>query len=102
MNFFKQPDPAPKVELKVVTVSADDLEDLISRVVRSEMERLTNIGGGFEDELWNRKQTADFLGISQQTLAKLVLEERIPAQRSGRKYHFLKSQVVDYLKGRNN
>ena len=66
------------------------------------MERLTNIGGGFEEELWNRKQTADFLGISQQTLAKLVLEERIPAQRSGRKYHFLKSQVVDYLKGKNN
>jgi excisionase family DNA binding protein len=51
-----------------------------------------------QEELWDRKQAAGFLGISEQTLVKLVLEEKIVAQKSGRKYHFLKSSVMNFLR----
>ena len=72
--------------------------------MRKEMELIYQnpyIGGSQEDELWNRKQAASFLGISEQTMIKLVLEKRIVAQKSGRKYHFLKSSVLNFLKGKN-
>ena len=74
-------------------------------VVRSEIETLLQTpvtGTGFSEELWDRKQAATFLGISEQTLVKLVLEEKIIAQKSGRKYHFLKSSVMNFLKGKSN
>jgi excisionase family DNA binding protein len=74
-------------------------------VVRAEIETLLQTpvtGSGFAEELWDRKQAANFLGISEQTLVKLVLEERIIAQKSGRKYHFLKSSVMTFLKGKLN
>lgn len=92
------------MSLKIITVTPEDLEELVSRAVRKEMELIYQnpyIGGSHEDELWNRKQTASFLGISEQTMVKLVLEKRIVAQKSGRKYHFLKSSVMIFLKGKN-
>jgi excisionase family DNA binding protein len=92
------------MSLRIITVTPEDLEELVTRVVRTEMEQLYQnpfIGVTFEDELWTRKQAANFLGIGEQTIVKLVLEKRLVAQRSGRKYHFLKSSIMNYLKDRN-
>jgi excisionase family DNA binding protein len=89
------------LQTKIVTVSLDDLQIMMSKVVRTELETLvTNpfLGVDFKDELWDRKQAADFLGISQQTLIKIVLEGKIVAQKSGRKYHFLKSSIISFLR----
>jgi excisionase family DNA binding protein len=74
---------------------------MMSNVVRKELETLvTNplLGDDFKDELWDRKQAAAFLGISEQTLIKIVLEGKILAQKSGRKYHFLKSSILKFLR----
>jgi excisionase family DNA binding protein len=86
---------------RIVTVSLDDLQMMMSNVVRKELETLVThplLGDDFKDELWDRKQAAAFLGISEQTLIKLVLEGRLLAQRSGRKYHFLKSAILNFLR----
>jgi excisionase family DNA binding protein len=88
-------------QTRIVTVSLDDLQVMMSNVVKKELETLIthpHLGDDFKDELWDRKQAAAFLGISEQTLIKLVLEGRLIAQKSGRKYHFLKSSIVNFLR----
>lgn len=90
---------------QIIGISIDELQRIMKGVVRGEIETLLQTpvtGSGFAEELWDRKQAANFLGISEQTLVKLVLEERIIAQKSGRKYHFLKSSVMNFLKGKLN
>lgn len=91
------------LQTRIVTVSLDDLQLMMSNVVRKELETLvTNplLGDDFKDELWDRKQAAAFLGISEQTLIKIVLEGKITAQKSGRKYHFLKSSIISFLRAK--
>jgi excisionase family DNA binding protein len=93
------------MENQIIGISIDELQRIMKGVVRSEIETLLQTpvtGTGFSEELWDRKQAATFLGISEQTLVKLVLEEKIIAQKSGRKYHFLKSSVMNFLKGKSN
>ncbi len=89
------------VQTQVVTVSLEELKSLMSTIVRKEIEALVSnpyIGESFNEELWDRKKAAKFLGISEQTLVKLVLEEKLVAQKSGRKYHFLKSSIMNFLR----
>jgi excisionase family DNA binding protein len=91
------------LQTRIVTVSLDDLQLMMSNVVRKELETLVNnplIGDDFKDELWDRKQAAAFLGISEQTLIKIVLEGKLLAQKSGRKYHFLKSSIISFLRAK--
>jgi len=89
---------------QIIGISVDELQGIMKGVVRSEIESLLQTpvtGAGISEELWDRKQAAEFLGISEQTLVKLVLEEKIVAQKSGRKYHFLKSSVMNFLRCKN-
>ena len=91
------------LQTRIVTVSLDDLQLMMSNVVRKELETLVAnplLGDDFKDELWDRKQAAAFLGISEQTLIKIVLEGKLLAQKSGRKYHFLKSSVISFLRAK--
>lgn len=89
---------------QIIGISVDELQRIMKGVVRSEIESLLQTpltGAGISEELWDRKQAAEFLGISEQTLVKLVIEEKIVAQKSGRKYHFLKSSVMNFLRCKN-
>jgi hypothetical protein len=89
------------MQTQIVTMSIDDLVSVMTQVVRNEVQSLaTNpmIGVGFTDELWDRKQAAAFLGVSEQTLTKVYLEGKIVGQKSGRKYHFLKSSILNFLR----
>ena len=91
------------LQTRIVTVSLDDLQLMMSNVVRKELETLVAnplLGDDFKDELWDRKQAAAFLGISEQTLIKIVLEGKLLAQKSGRKYHFLKSSIINFLRAK--
>jgi hypothetical protein len=90
-----------KNQIQIVTVPLNELMALISGGVNSEMEKLVNdsfIGQGLQDELWDRKQAAAFLGVSEQTLTKVYLEGKIVGQKSVRKYHFLKSSILKFLR----
>lgn len=89
------------MENQIIGISISELQRIMQNVVRSEIETLLQtpvVGSGITEELWDRKQAAEFLRISEQTLIKLVLEEKIVAQKSGRKYHFLKSSLMNFLK----
>lgn len=90
--------------IQIVTVPMNELMLMISGAVNSEIEKLINnpiLGESFKDELWDRKQAAQFLGISEQTLTKMFLEGKVVGQKSGRKYHFLKSSILNFLRAKN-
>ena len=91
--------------IKVVTVPIGDLLSMISNAVNLEIEKLVNnprLGEGFKDEVLNRKQAAELLKLSEQTLTKLYLEGRVVGQKSGAQYRFLKSSIVNYLSSKDN
>lgn len=93
------------MQTRIVTVSMDDLVDLMSTVVRNEFQLILQspmLGEGFKDEVLDRKQAAELLKLSEQTLTKLYLEGRIIGQKSGAQYRFLKSSIVNYLSSKNN
>jgi excisionase family DNA binding protein len=91
-------------KIQLVTIPVGDLLGMISLAVNSEIEKLINnprLGEGFKDEVLDRKQAAELLKLSEQTLTKLYLEGRIVGQKSGAKYRFLKSSIVNYLSTKN-
>lgn len=91
--------------IKVVTVPVGDLLSMITSAVNSEIEKLVNnprLGEGFKDEVLDRKQAAQLLKLSEQTLTKLYLEGRVIGQKSGSQYRFLKSSIVNYLSSKNS
>ena len=93
------------MQTKIVTVSIDDLVDLISSVVRKEVQIILQnpmLGEGFKDEVLDRKQAASLLKLSEQTMTKLFLEGKVVGQKSGAQYRFLKSSIVDYLNAKTN
>jgi hypothetical protein len=93
------------MQTRIVTVSMDDLVDLMSTVVRNEVQLILQspmLGEGFKDEVLDRKQAAELLKLSEQTMTKLFLEGKVVGQKSGAKYRFLKSSIVNYLSSKNN
>jgi excisionase family DNA binding protein len=92
------------MENKIIGISLDELQRLMQITIRGEIESLLQMpvtGNGIQDELWDRKQAAKFLGISEQTLTKLYLQGRIKAQKSGRKFLILKSEIINFLKSKS-
>lgn len=93
------------MQTRIVTVSLDDLVDLMSTVVRNEVQLILQspmLGEGFKDEVLDRKQAAELLKLSEQTMTKLFLEGKVVGQKSGAQYRFLKSSIVNYLSTKNN
>jgi hypothetical protein len=92
-------------KIQFVTIPVGDLLGMISMAVNSEIEKLINnprLGEGFKDEVLDRKQAAQLLKLSEQTLTKLFLEGKVVGQKSGAQYRFLKSSIVNYLSSKNN
>lgn len=92
-------------KIQLVTIPVGDLLGMISMAVNSEIEKLINnprLGEGFKDEVLDRKQAAQLLKLSEQTLTKLFLEGKVVGQKSGAQYRFLKSSIVNYLSAKNN
>ena len=50
-------------------------------------------------EVLNTKEATEYLRITRQTIVKLVKEGKIKANRAGRNYRFLKSELDNFLRG---
>lgn len=49
-------------------------------------------------EILTTKETAEFLRVSTITLRKFIKEDSLPAHKMGRKWIFLKSEILDWLR----
>ena len=89
----------------VFILSPEELEELVTKVIKREVGLMLNdpsLGGSFSDENWTRARTAKFLGMSEQKLTALALKEEIVGIKSGRTWHFAKSNVMKYIRNLNN
>lgn len=50
-----------------------------------------------DNDILNLEQTAEFLGISEKTLIKLLREEHVPARKIGREWRFSREALVRWL-----
>lgn len=51
-----------------------------------------------QEEVLTTKEAADFLKVSVLTLRKMTRNGNIPAHRMGRKYVFLRSEILEWVK----
>lgn len=51
-----------------------------------------------EEEVWTSKEAAHFLKISVLTLRKALKSQDLPSHKLGRKYVFLRSEILEWLR----
>ena len=89
----------------VFILTLEDLEAVIAKVIRKEVGQILNdpnFSDSFSEENWTKSKTATFLGMSEQKLTTLALRDEIVGIKSGRTWHFAKSNVLKYLRNLNN
>lgn len=52
------------------------------------------------EEVMTTKQTAEFLKVSVLTVRKMLRTGHLPAHKMGRKWLFLRSEILDWVKSR--
>lgn len=89
----------------VFILSPEDLEAIIAKVIRREVGQMLNdpsISDSLSEENWTKSKTAKFLGMSEQKLTTLALRDEIIGIKSGRTWHFAKSNVLKYIRNLKN
>ncbi len=54
--------------------------------------------GMHEEEVWTTREAARFLKISVLTLRKALKLQDLPSHKVGRKYVFLRTEILEWLK----
>jgi len=52
------------------------------------------------EEVLTTKETARLLRVSPLTLLKFIKEDSLPAHRMGRKWVFIRSEILDWLRNK--
>lgn len=89
----------------VFILTPEDLEAIIAKVIRKEVGQMLNdpsISDSLSEENWTKSKTAKFLGMSEQKLTTLALRDEIIGIKSGRTWHFAKSNVLKYIRNLKN
>ncbi len=82
-----------------------ELEELFEKAVQKAVDSIIAtpfIGDNYREEMWSRVKAAEVLGVTPQTLSKMVLRNQIHAVKPGKKFKFLKSNIMNYLVTKNN
>ena len=88
-----------------IMMKRTDLEELFEKAVQKAVDSIIAtpfIGDNYREEMWSRDKAAEVLGVSPQTLSKMVLRNQIHAVKPGKKFKFLKSNIMNYLATKNN
>lgn len=90
-----------KVKQGIIGIEIELLEETLRKIVREELEEtLSNsrFVSEFKDEVWTRKDVADFLKTTPENITASFNKKEIPGKKVGREYRFLKSQIVGMFK----
>ena len=90
-----------KEKNQVIGIDLDDLKDVIQIAVRNEIETCLSdyrFGTEYKDEVWTRKDVADFLKTTPENVTSGFSKKEIPGKIVGREYRFLKSQIIGLFK----
>ncbi len=82
-----------------------ELDIYIKDIIYNEVRKLSNNlppPDIDEDEVWSLQKAAEVIGVSTQTLAKMILRGVIIAVKPGRKWKLTKSNVTKYMNRKMN
>ena len=82
-----------------------ELDIYIKDIIYNEVRKLSNNLPSpdiDEDEVWSLQKAAEVIGVSTQTLAKMILRGEIIAVKPGRKWKLTKSNVTKYMNRKMN
>jgi excisionase family DNA binding protein len=82
-----------------------ELDIYIKDIIYNEVRKLSNNlppPDIDEDEVWSLQKAAEVIGVSTQTLAKMILRGEIIAVKPGRKWKLTKSNVTKYMNRKMN
>jgi len=82
-----------------------ELDAYIKSVIYNEMQKHTSCMPPPEidkDEIWTLKKAASVIGISTQTLSKMLLRGEIVGVKPGRKWKLTKHNVTNYMNRNSN
>ncbi|MCA6439126.1 MAG: helix-turn-helix domain-containing protein [Chitinophagaceae bacterium] len=91
-------------EIKKVLIEVDELTGIIQNIIKNEIESCfesNRFGKEFADEIWSRKEVAEFLDITPEKVSDWVKQGKIPFKQFGREYKFKKSEIVGLFKMKN-
>lgn len=85
--------------IKILTITAEDFEQLKLDLINSVREELTkvNVGGEGADEYLTSKQVCEELGISSRQFQKYRDERRIAFSQFGRKIYVRRSDLNAFI-----
>lgn len=82
-----------------------ELDAYIKSIIYNEMRKnASNIPPPYidKDEIWSLQKAASVIGISTQTLSKMLLRGEIFGVKPGRKWKLTKSNVTNYMNRNRN
>lgn len=81
-------------EIILTSISKSELEDIITRTVQKVLVKVPAIDNG-EEQIFNQKQAAKFLGITESTLISWKKTGKVPYEQlqGSSKIRFYKSQL---------
>ena len=82
-----------------------ELDIYIKDIIYNEVRKLTNNMPPLdieEDEVWSLQKAAEVIGVSTQTLSKMILRGEIVAVKPGRKWKLTKNNVTLYMNRKLN
>lgn len=86
-------------EVTLVSITVQELEDLVQRAVETGIENLLNKWESSceQIQLISRYDASKLLKVSLPTLTKYVKQGRIPAHRIGNRILFKKNEIIESL-----
>ena len=87
------------MEVKLITITADDFEQLKADLIDSVREELakSSVSGGSVDEYLTSKEVCEELGISSRQFQKYRDERRIAFSQFGRKIYVRRSDLNEFI-----
>ena len=82
-----------------------ELDAYIKSIIYSEIQKYSSSMPPPEidkDEIWTLKKAASVIGISTQTLSKMLLRGEIVGVKPGRKWKLTKHNVTNYMNRNSN
>jgi len=82
-----------------------ELDLYIKEIIYKEVSKITSIlplPDIEEDEIWSLQKASQVIGVSTQTLAKMILRGEIVAVKPGRKWKLTKNNVTLYMNRKLN
>jgi excisionase family DNA binding protein len=98
-DVFLPPQNGTKMDIKLITITPDDFEQLKADLINTVREELakSSVSGGSEDEYLTSKEVCEELGISSRQFQKYRDERRISFSQFGRKIYVKRSDLNEFI-----